>query len=94
MCKKARRKTPLAVNRIRAPPRAGVLPNGAAGQPARPAPALTARSLYLVGLPAETGTTCSVARRGGAIRCYAGFTECLQIVSGDERPLCRISRDD
>ncbi|MBW1215870.1 MULTISPECIES: hypothetical protein [Pantoea] len=50
------------------PATAGVLPNGAAGQPARPAPALTARPLYLVWSPAEKGTIYSDERRSGTIR--------------------------
>jgi len=47
---------------------AGVLPNGAAGKPARPAPAMTVRPLYLVCLPAGKSTTYSIQRRSGAIR--------------------------
>lgn len=46
----------------------GVLPNGAGVEAARPDPAQRAGSLYKVGWPAEIGTTCSVARRSGAIR--------------------------
>ena len=58
------------------PAHAAVLPNAAAGKPVRPALALKAGPLYMVGLSAEKGTTCSVARRSGAIRYYKGFTEC------------------
>ena len=35
------------------------------------------RPLYLVCLPAEKGTACSIVRRSGAIRSYAGCTEFL-----------------
>lgn len=77
LSEKARRKTPLAVNRIRLnPPFPGFLPNGAAGEPARPAPALRAGPLYLVWFTTEEGTICSIARRSGGIRSYEGFTEC------------------